>query len=173
MEAYEFSSLIDEYSNCIYRFCKGMTYTIEDAEDLYQQTFLTAFEKRYKLDRSNNPKAYLMTIASNLWKTHKSTYARHERIAPTVSYDDMEHDVADDKDDIDESLIRSEEERILRENIDKLPEKYKQVIVMFYSSELSIEDISKVLHIPKGTVKSRLHNAKEQLRMMMESEVRP
>ncbi len=173
MEAYEFSSLIDEYGNSIYRFCQGMTYTVEDAEDLYQQTFLTAFEKRHKIDKSNNPKAYLMTIASNLWKSHKSSYARHERIAPTVSYDDMEHEVPDDSADIDESIIRSDEEQMLRNNIDRLPEKLKQVVVMFYSSELSIEDISKVLHIPKGTVKSRLHNAKEQLRIMMEREVSP
>ncbi len=173
MEAYEFSSLVDEYGNSIYRFCKGMTYTVEDAEDLYQQTFLKAFEKRNKIDRNSNVKAYLMQIASNIWKTHKSTYKRHERIAPTVSYDDMESDVCDEKTNIDEMIIKSDEERILRENINRLPDKLKQVIVMFYSSELSIEDISKVLHIPKGTVKSRLYNAKEQLRIMMERQVSP
>ncbi len=173
MEAYEFSLLIDEYGNSIYKFCKGMTYTDFDAEDLYQQTFLTAFEKRNKIDRSNNPKAYLMKIADNIWKAHKSKYARHERIAPTCSYDDMDYEVADDSESIDESIIKTDEERMLLEYIDKLPKKLKQVVVMFYSSELSIEDISKVLHIPKGTVKSRLHNAKEQLRIMMEREVSP
>ncbi|MBE5923797.1 MAG: RNA polymerase sigma factor [Lachnospiraceae bacterium] len=171
METYEFSSLIDEYGNCIYRFCKGMTYTTEDAEDLYQQTFLIAFEKRHKLDRKGNVKAYLMQIASNLWKSHKTTYARHERIAPTVSYDDMEIDIADDNMDISEKIVSDDEKKKLKDCIDKLPDKLKQVVVMFYGSELSIEEISKALHIPKGTVKSRLHNAKEQLKNMLEGEV--
>lgn len=171
MDNYEFQALIDEYGNSIYRFCKGMTYTPEDAEDLYQQTFLTAFEKRNKLDRAGNPKAYLMSITSNLWRNQKSTYARHQRIAPTVSYEEVEHGVSSGTNDMLESTIQADEEATLRESIDKLPDKLKQVILMYYSSEMPIEDIAKALHIPKGTVKSRLHNAKEQLKEMMEREV--
>lgn len=171
MDSYEFKALIDEHGNSIYRFCKGMTYTEEDAEDLYQQTFLTAFEKRSKLDSAGNPKAYLMSIASNLWRNQKSTYARHQRIAPTVSYEEVEHNVTGDTDDMLDKTIQADEEKSLRECIDQLPDKLKQVILMYYSSELSIEDIAKALHIPKGTVKSRLHNAKDRLKEMMESEV--
>lgn len=167
MENYEFSALIDEYGNSIYRFCKGMTYTREDAEDLYQQTFLLAFEKRNKIDRSSNPKAYLMSIASNLWKNQKSSYARHQRIAPTVSYEEMEQGVSSNSPDLLEKAIENDEERLLRECVERLSDRQKQVVLMYYSSELSIEEISKALHIPKGTVKSRLHSAKEQLKNMM------
>ena len=173
MEVNEFSSLIDEYGNCIYKFCVGMTYTKEDAEDLYQQTFMTAFEKRRKIDRNNNPKAYLMSIAGTLWKNQKATYARHLRIAPTISYDEIEFDIAGETPDMSDLAIKDEESEMLRSGINKLPDKLKQVIVLFYSSELSIDEISKALHIPKGTVKSRLHNAKEQLRIIMESGVSP
>lgn len=148
-----------------------MTYTTEDAEDLYQQTFMKAFEKRGKLDRNNNPKAYLMSIASNLWRNQKSSYARHQRIAPTVSYEEVDYDITGDTPDILESTIKADEEIRLKECVDKLPDKLKQVILMYYSSEMPIEDISKALHIPKGTVKSRLHNAKDKLKSMMESEV--
>lgn len=171
MDNYEFQALIDEYGNSIYRFCKGMTYTEEDAEDLYQQTFLKAFEKRSKLDRDNNPKAYLMSIASNIWRNQKSSYARHQRIAPTISYEEMENGIADNSSDMLDKTIQADEESRLRACVDKLPDKLKQVIVLYYSSESSIDDISKALHIPKGTVKSRLHNAKEQLKQMMEREV--
>lgn len=148
-----------------------MTYTEEDAEDLYQQTFLKAFEKRSKLDRDNNPKAYLMSIASNIWRNQKSSYARHQRIAPTISYEEMENGIADNSSNMLDKTIQADEESRLRACVDKLPDKLKQVIVLYYSSESSIEDISKALHIPKGTVKSRLHNAKEQLKQMMEREV--
>ena len=49
-----------------------------------------------------------------------------------------------------------------------LPEKQRQVIQLFYAGGLSIEEIAGILKIPKGTVKSRLHSAKEQLRKEME-----
>ena len=171
MDNYEFQALIDEYGNSIYRFCKGITYTTEDAEDLYQHTFLTAFEKRNKLDRTGNPKAYLMSIASNIWRNQKSSYARHQRIAPTISYEEIENGIADNSSDMLDKTIQADEVSRLRACLDKLPDKLKQVIILYYSSESSIEDISKALHIPKGTVKSRLHNAKEQLKQMMEQEV--
>lgn len=172
MDKWKFQALIDEYGTYIYRYCKGMTYTLEDAEDLYQQTFLTAFEKRSRIDGNNNPKAYLMSIANNLWRNQKSAYARHQRIAPTVSYEDMNYDIEGNMPDMLDETIKADEEQLLRESIAGLPDKLKQVVIMYYSSELSIEDISKVLHIPKGTVKSRLHNAKTRLKDIMEGEVR-
>ena len=52
--------------------------------------------------------------------------------------------------------------------IGKLPEKLKLVIDMHYFGEMTIEDIASVLHIPKGTVKSRLFLARKQLQKEME-----
>ena len=87
MNACDIELLVEQYGDNLYRYCRSITYTLEDAEDLYQQTFLKAFELHKKISIQKNPKAYLMSVATNIWRNHKSMYARHERIAPTISSD--------------------------------------------------------------------------------------
>lgn len=170
MEALDVEQLVEQYGDNIYRYCKSLTYTLEDAEDLYQQTFLKAFELHKKISLKKNPRAYLMSIASNIWRNHKSKYARHERIAPTISSETEGVQIEDVKasQDLLQQIIKEEQLSNLRDCVEKLPEKHKKVILLFYAGELSIEEIAGILKIPKGTVKSRLHSAKEQLRKEME-----
>lgn len=170
MKSCDIDQLVEQYSDSVYRYCKSLAFTPEDAEDLYQQTFLKAFELHKKISLEKNPKAYLLSIATNIWKNHKSMYARRERIAPTVS-SEMEGIQIEDirsEQDILEQVVKEEQLELLRKCVNHLPEKQRQVITLFYAGELSLEEIAKVLKIPKGTVKSRLHKAKEQLRKEME-----
>lgn len=170
MKSCEIDLLVEQYGDSVYRYCKGITFTPEDAEDLYQQTFLKAFELHKRISLNKNPKAFLMSIASNLWKNHKSKYARRERIAPTISseQEEVRIEVASEEPDILEQIVKREQLENLRECVEKLPEKQRQVIQLFFAGGLSIEEIAGILKIPKGTVKSRLHSAKEQLRKEME-----
>lgn len=59
----------------------------------------------------------------------------------------------------------------LRELVEDLSEEFSSVIVLFYYEDMSIKDISKVLEISEGTVKSRLYRAKEKLRVLLKEEV--
>lgn len=169
MEICDVELLVEQYGDSLYRYCKSLTYTLEDAEDLYQQTFLKALELHKRILSDKNPKAYLMSVASNIWRNHKSKYARHERIAPVISSESEGVQIADMKGegDVLEQLVREEELADLRNCVERLPEKQKQVIKLFYAGELPVEDIARVLKIPKGTVKSRLYQAKERLREEM------
>lgn len=170
MKSCDMDLLIEQYGDNVYRYCQSITFTAEDAEDLYQQTFLKAFEMHKKISLAKNPKSYLLSIATNLWKNHKSTYARHERIAPTVSSDEAGVQVEDvrSENDMLEQIIKDEELSNLKACVERLPDKQKQVVNLFYAGETSIEEIARILRIPKGTVKSRLHQAKENLRKEME-----
>lgn len=170
MKSCSMEDLVEQYSDSVYRYCKSIAFTLEDAEDLYQQTFLKAFELRNKIIVDKNPKAYLLSIATNIWKNHKSKYARRERIAPTISSDAEGVQIEDVQagTDVLEQIVKEEQLEQLRRCVELLPEKHKQVITLFYAGELSLEEIAKVLKIPKGTVKSRLHKAKEQLKKEME-----
>lgn len=172
MKSCDIDQLVEQYSDSVYRYCKSLAYTLEDAEDLYQQTFLKAFEMRKKISMDKNPKAFLLSIATNLWRNQKSKYARRERIAPTISSDleGVQIEDAEGESDVLEQIVKEEQFERLRKCVDNLPEKQRQVITLFYAGELSLEEIAKVLKIPKGTVKSRLHTAKEQLRREMEEE---
>ena len=170
MKSCSMEDLVEQYSDSVYRYCKSIAFTLEDAEDLYQQTFLKAFELRNKITADKNPKAYLLSIATNIWKNHKSKYARRERIAPTISSDAEGVQIEDVQAGMDvlEQIVKEEQLEQLRRCVELLPDKHKQVITLFYAGELSLEEIAKVLKIPKGTVKSRLHKAKEQLKKEME-----
>ena len=123
MNASDMDLLVEQFSDSVYRYCKSITYTLEDAEDLYQQTFLKAFELQKKISKDGNPKAYLMSIATNLWRNHKSRYARRERIAPTISSEEMRETLEELTDDLEElensedlEEFRRELQRIVREN---------------------------------------------------------
>lgn len=170
MKSCDMNLLIEQCGDSVYRYCQSITFTVEDAEDLYQQTFLKAFEMRKKISHDKNPKSYLLSIATNLWKNHKSTYARHERIAPTISAEEEGVQIEDvrSENDMLEQIIKDEELSNLKACVERLPDKQKQVIKLFYAGETSIEEIARILRIPRGTVKSRLHQAKENLRKEME-----
>ena len=158
------ADLVDNYSEPIWRFCRSLTYSKEDAEDLFQETFLKAFEQLPKINASNNPKNFLFSTALYLWKSRKRRYARRNRLAPVQSLDD--ETVAnigsnDIEDNIENNILAQEDTRIVRELVDALPEKFKIPIILHYTIEMSLPDIAAALKMPVGTVKSRLYKARK------------
>ena len=158
---------IVDYGKDVYSFCVYLTGSRDKADDLYQQTFLTAIEKG-NLDDSQNPKSYLIAIAVNLWKNQKKKYAVRNKKASIIYLEaDNPEQLADGSESVEEQLIREEEKRLVRKLVDSLPNKLRIVILMFYMEDMSLLEISKVLHIPVGTVKSRIHQAKSRLKERM------
>lgn len=165
----ELRELITEYGMHLYSFCCNITGNKMDADDLYQDTFLKAVELRHRLDSSGNPKSYLMGIAVRLWQNKRKKYAIRQRIIPMAEYDeDFLKEVMDTGIQPEEETIRKEMIDELHKGIKHLPEKLQMVIYMYYTAEMSLEDIGKALHIPKGTVKSRLHKGRNLLREYLE-----
>lgn len=159
--------LIEDYGKEIYSFCVYLTRSREKADDLYQDTFLVAMEKE-SIDENNNPKAYLITIATNLWRNQKKKYAIRKQKANVVYLNDENLErLDDDKESIEEKLVREDEVLLVRELVNKLPDKQRIVILMFYMEEMKLDEIAKALKIPLGTVKSRLNQAKSKLKERM------
>jgi len=148
--------LVDSYGKAVYRFCRSLTYTKEDADDLFQETYIKAFGQLSKICNHDNPQGFLFSVAIYLWKSWKRKYARRSRLAPTAAPDDT---VASDFD-VWRKIAAQEEIRLVRELVADLPEKFRMPIVLFYTAELGVSDIAAALGIPVGTVKSRLHKAR-------------
>ena len=74
---------IREYGKEIYSFCKHLTCSRQEADDLYQDTFLKAVELQQKIDWQENPKSFLLSVAVRIWKNRKRKAAWRNRIAPT------------------------------------------------------------------------------------------
>jgi len=151
-----FKDLVDSYNQSIYGFCCRLTYSKEDAEDLFQDTFLKAFEQLPKINAASNPKSFLFSTALFLWKSRKRTYARRNRIVPIQPLDDeMASGV-----DMEDSVVAKEEIRVVRELVETLPEKFKIPTILYYTAEMNVQDIALTLKLPAGTVKSRLFKAR-------------
>jgi RNA polymerase sigma-70 factor (ECF subfamily) len=130
----KFEALVDKYSGSVYKFCRSLTYSKEDADDLLQETFLRTFEQLPKIIASDNPQGFLFSTASYLWKSWKRKYA---------------------------SFATDEEVRLVRELVDGLPDKLKTPTILYYTLEMNVPDIAKTLELPSGTVKSRLFKARK------------
>ena len=147
--------LVDQYALPVYRFCRGLAFSREDAEDLFQDTFLKALERPEKL--APDPKRALFAGALSLWRSRKRKYARRARIAPTEPLLDQAVPGGEDPE---ASMLAREEEQRVRDVVAALPEKYRVVLVLYYSVEMKINDIALTLSLPVGTVKRRLHTAR-------------
>ena len=162
----ELESCIEVYGKDVYNFCLYLTRDRELAEDLYQDTFLIAIQKQKQIDDEASIKGYLLSISVHLWKNAKRKLAWRNRIAPMGQFEDVTEPFLryTEKD----SVLEEEEKTVIRNAVLRLSEKYRIVILLFYMQELSQEEIANVLHIPIGTVKSRLYTAKQLLKSELE-----
>jgi len=152
-----YADLVDKYSDSVYKFCRSLTYSREDADDLFQETFFRAFERLPKTNASDNPQGFLFSTAVYIWKSWKRKYARRNRLAPAAPLDET---VASGVS-IEDNFMAQEETRIVRELVETLPEKFKIPIILYYTIEMSVPDIALSLKLPVGTVKSRLFKARK------------
>ncbi|MDF2612179.1 MAG: polymerase, sigma-24 subunit, subfamily, partial [Lachnospiraceae bacterium] len=140
-----------------------------DADDLYQDTLLKAVELRHKLNSSGNPKSYLMGISVKIWQNHKKKYAVRQNIIQMEELKENLIQEAEDKNSQPEDdVIRKETILAVRKQIKRLPWNLQTVIYMYYTAEMSVEDIGRALHIPKGTVKSRLFKGRKLMKEYLE-----
>lgn len=169
MTADELYNLITECEKHVYSFCCNLTGNRIEADDLYQDTILKAVELRHRLDSSGNPKSYLMGISVKIWQNQKKKYAiRNNIIQMEELNENLIQDVNDLSNQPESEIIRKETINVVREGIKQLPEKMQTVLYMYYTAEMPVEDIAKALHIPKGTVKSRLHKGRKLIKEFLE-----
>lgn len=160
----QMEKIVEEYGKGLYAFCLYVARNKENAEDLFQQTFLVAFEKE-ELELDANPKSYLISIALNLWKNRLRKAARRKRLADVSFVEEWELDqLADEGDSVEELVEKRQEAEKLRSYVLDLPEKLRFVVLMYYMEEMSIAEIAKALQIPPGTVNSRLNKARKVLK---------
>ncbi len=173
MDTEDLSKLVELHGNAVYAFCHRLTGCRTDADDLYQETFLKAMELCHKIDQGNNPKGFLISITIGIWKNKRRKYARRKRIAPMEELDEAVTGSYTSKNEpTPEEMVISNELRFMIQNAaDTLNDKLKIPLYMYYTAEMSSEDIALSLKIPQGTVKSRLYKARKVLKSILELEV--
>lgn len=169
MKQEELEFYIDAYGKDLFSFCCCVTRNRQEADDLYQDTFLKVYELGEKLVITSNPKSYLMGIALNLYRNYKRKLSVRQRIAGvSVSLDETAELIPMEGPLTEEVMIVREECRIVREAVRKLPDKYRIPILLFYMEELSQAEIAALLRISESAVKTRVHRAKKLLKEKLE-----
>jgi len=154
--------MIREYGKDIYSFCIYLTGSRDLADDLYQQTFLTVIEKG-DIDPDNNPRSYLLGIAVNL-RNNQRRKLLFRRNREYLESDDVISNISDGNENMGDELERKERNKEIRKGVALLPEKLRQVVIMYYTEDLPVAEIASILNISEGTVKSRLSNARKKLK---------
>lgn len=171
MNEIQMEQLIRSCGKDILRFCRITAGSADDGDELYQDTMLMLWQKRKYLDIDQNAKGYAISVALKLWKNRKRKLARRLLLFPQTSLEEMsnqgiqpvEHSPSPE-----DILSRKNTVHFVQQMVSELPEKYRLPIQMYYSADLSISDISKVLKLPENTVKSRLHRARQLIREKLE-----
>lgn len=148
---------IDSYSGDLTRLCISLCTDLSDAEDLFQETWYKAIKYFSKYDEQKPFDKWLFSICVNTYKdSFKSSYKKRmfsfgsdkEKIQFFSSIPDAEQG-------------SMEEFCELHKAVSDLPKKLKIVLTLFYFKDYSVKEISSVLKIPEGTVKSRLCSARK------------
>lgn len=167
MSSQEMEQIIRAYGDDIYRFCYHLTGSREEADDLYQDTFVKAIQIGHKLDRGGNIKSYLMGISVNLWKNRRKKDKRRKELIPEVSYEESEWVIGGSLDPLG-NILEQEVGRDVMNAVKCLPEKQRLVVLLHYTQDYTAGEIAGILHIPRGTVLSRLAKARQNIRSYLE-----
>ncbi len=169
MRQEELEQYIRDYGKDLFSFCCSVTRSRDEAEELYQDTFLKLYEIGEKLVIETNPKSYLMGISVNIYRNYKRKLSVRQRIVGvTKSVEEMDVEPVSEARLPEEEVIEQEECRLIRSAVRQLPDKYRLPILLFYMEELPLSEIAAVLRLPEGTVKSRLYRAKKILKQKLE-----
>lgn len=166
----EFEQFVLDNGKDILKFCR-MTCRNKDAGDeLYQDTMLKLLEKKNSLDSQQNIKSYALSTSILLWKNQRRKYANRSRLIPTESIDFLENKESVGTEASPESSVMHEDlMNKVQQLVADLPEELRMPIHLFYSAEISIYEISRILRIPEGTVKSRMNRARQIIKKELEA----
>lgn len=170
----EFARFVLKFGKDILRFCRMTAGDVENGDELYQDTMLKLLEKKERLDSTQNTKSYALSTSIYLWKNKKKKYANRMRLVPTDSMDKMSdegYEVSgyDSEPSPEHIVLKQNEVDMIQGVVASLPEKYRIPIYLYYSADMQINEVSEILGLPEGTVKSRMRKAKKQLKEKLEA----
>lgn len=148
---------LDVYGNMILRLAYSCLKSRDDAEDVLQDVMVKLLELDPKFESSEHQKAWLIRVTINLCRNRlRSPWRRHRELDESIS--------AGLGAEWDKGL--GEQSAVL-EAVMSLPEKYREVIHLFYYEDYSVAQIGRILKKNESTVRSLLYRARKQLKDLM------
>lgn len=159
----KFRLAIEQCRPRLYRMALAWCGQSDVADDLCQEALSRALTNRHQLRAIEKFNPWMFAILSNCWREHL------RRRRPQVPFTESEH--ADDKRSLEDDCQTSDLIDCLKRHVARLPNAQRQVLTLVDLEEFSYAETAVILGIPIGTVMSRLHRARSQLRTQMTSKL--
>lgn len=159
-ELASFETLMLPHLDAAYNLARWLLRNEEDARDVVQEAYLRAF-RSFGGFHGSNGRPWLLTIVRN---TAYSLIKKNQSIHVTTTFDE-EDDVVD-RESVSPAtrLEQNEESKLVREAIDRLPDEFREILVLRHLEGLSYKEIADVAQLAPGTVMSRLARARAKLK---------
>lgn len=171
-----FDQLVLKYRERLYSVVYNLTSNREDTADLVQEAFIKAFRSLPRFRFRSSFFTWLYRIAVNASLSH----LKKRRARRFFSFDNMHEETSADevveklatRRDSEKAALMSELQEKLNESLQKLSPKHRSVVVLFEIEGLSHQEIAEITETSVGTVRSRLHYAKQQLQVYLQEYLR-
>lgn len=164
-----FAELVRRYQRPVIHFCRRMIGSRQDAEDLAQESFVRVYRHLSRLRPEAQFSTVLFGVARNVTLNFIRDSARRGRgrTRSLTRQDETQEPVIERERRPDRESRLREIEAAIEAALDRLPPKFREIIVLREFNHLDYDAIAKVVRCRKGTVKSRLARAREQLRLQL------
>lgn len=164
-----FNELVEQYQNQVVNIAYSMLSDREDAYDAAQEVFVRIYRSIGGFKGKSSLSTWIYRIVSNVCN---DILRKRQRQANIISIntargnEDEQHEMEleDSSPTPEECMELSEQQRLVREALAELNDKYREIITLFDIEEMRYEEIAEILKCPVGTVKSRLNRARAELK---------
>ncbi len=169
-----YKRLMKKYHDPIFNLIARIIRNREQVEDLTQEAFVKAFASLKNFNEEYAFSTWIYKIATNssidyIRKKKLDTFSINKPIALEES--DYSFELPDTTYQPDKTLIQHQRTRLIEEAIERLPEKYKRVIIMRHTEDRDYSEIAKILKLPIGTVKAHIFRARELLNRFLREKI--
>ena len=171
-DKYSFMELYKRYEKYLYSLCFSYVQNSQDALDLVQEIYIKVFKNISKFDIEKPFRSWIRKIAVNTCLNFKRTIKNN--IISMNSYVNDEEEIAlgdtiSSDEDVLEDIIDTENKYLIKKYLKEIPEEYRIVLILRYYEDLSYNEISEIINMPLGTVKTKIYRAKALLRKKLKN----
>jgi RNA polymerase sigma factor (sigma-70 family) len=168
-----YAELMGKYKDSIYFMMLKMVKNGDDADDLTLEAFGKAFNRLHQYTPNFAFSTWLYRIATNncidFIRKKKMVTMSIDRTIDDGEGGGMSFQIKSESLNPEERFVRKQKIRIMREIVDQLKPRYRELVVLRYFRELSYDEIAEETELPLGTVKAQLFRAREQLYKLMQN----
>jgi RNA polymerase sigma-70 factor (ECF subfamily) len=167
-----FEDLVRRYQDRLYNTVYRLTDNAEDARDIVQESFLSAYQALHRFKGDSQFFTWLYRIAVNT----AITFKRKQHVVLRIDRGRDDHNSHGEPLDSSEfsrpehALEQAEQEQLVRGALARLSPEHRMVLILKDMEEQKYEAIAEILQVPIGTVRSRIHRARMELRLLLERE---